>query len=254
MTARVVILTAHQPVYLPWLGLFHKISLSDKFVYFDGVQYQTKDWNNRNRIKTANGDIWLTVPVLNKNHFQLKLKDVLINNELPWGKKHFKSIYIAYKKARYFDRYIDFFEDVYKRHWDKLSDLNEYMLRHFLNILGIHIPIYKLSDYDFESKRSALVLDMCKQMNADLYIFGINGKDYADVEAFNRENIRVYFQEYKHPIYTQLHNAEFSPYLSVIDLLFNHGDESLNIIQSGNISKNELFEKYVRQGVKSEIG
>ena len=103
------ILTAHQPVYLPWLGMMHKISLADAFVYFDDVQYQKKDWNNRNKIKTAHSDIWLTVPVLSKNHFQLKLTDVLINNEVPWRKKHFKSISLAYKKARYFEKYIGFF-------------------------------------------------------------------------------------------------------------------------------------------------
>ena len=109
------ILTAHQPVYLPWLGLFHKISLADQFVYFDDVQYQTRDWNSRNKIRTQHGDIWLTVPVLNKDHYQLKLKDVLINNVLPWRRKHFRSISLAYRKAKYYDQYIGDFQDVYQK-------------------------------------------------------------------------------------------------------------------------------------------
>jgi len=101
-----MILTAHQPVYLPWLGLFHKISLADRYCIFDIAQYQTKDFNNRNKIKTNSGEIWLTVPVESKNHFQKKLCDIkIINNG--WNKKHFKSIYLAYKKAPHFDQYID---------------------------------------------------------------------------------------------------------------------------------------------------
>lgn len=254
MTAKVkVILTAHQPVYLPWLGLFHKISLADKFVYFDEVQYQKRDWNNRNRIKTSNGDIWLTVPVLCKDHYRLKLKDVVINNELPWRRKHFKSIYTAYKKAKYFDRYIGFFEDTYNKYWDKLSDLNEHMLKFFMKSLGIDIPFFRLSDYGLESRKSDLVREMCKMVKADLYIFGTQGKNYADVESFNKESIQVYFQDYKHPVYSQLHNPEFSRYLSVIDLLFNHGDESMRIIQSGNITKSELIEKYFGRNRNNEI-
>lgn len=239
-----IILTAHQPVYLPWLGLFHKVSLADRFVYFDDVQYQIKDWNNRNKIKTNHGDIWLTVPVLRKNHYKLKSKDVLINNELLWRRKHFKSIYLAYKKARYFNRYIGIFEDIYSRQWEKLSELNECMLKIFLKELGIDIPFYRLSDYGLKSRKSDLVLDMCKRMEADLYIFGALGRDYADVESFRQANFQVYFQDYKHPVYAQLHESKFTPCLSIIDLLFNHGEESLKIIRSGNITRDELIEKY----------
>ena len=119
-----MILTAHQPVYLPWLGLFHKIALSDLFVWFDDVQYQTKDWNNRNKIKTANGPIWLTVPVLSKNHFDTKVGKIKINNNLPWAKKHLKSIKFAYSKSKYFNNYFDFFVETYNKDWEFLSNLN----------------------------------------------------------------------------------------------------------------------------------
>ncbi|MBU0630364.1 MAG: WbqC family protein [Candidatus Margulisbacteria bacterium] len=245
MNKEKIILTAHQPVYLPWLGLFHKISLADIFVYFDDVQYQTKDWNNRNKIKTNQGDIWLTVPVLNKDHYQLKLKDVMINNELPWARKHFKSIYLTHKKAKYFDKYIGFFEDTYNKKWDKLSDLNEHLLKNIMKFLGIEVKFFKLSEYGFTSSKSELVLEMCQKMGADLYIFGIQGKNYADLEAFKKAGINVYFQDYQHPVYDQLHGKEFSPFLSIIDLLFNHGEDSLRIVQSGNITKGELLKSIV---------
>jgi len=245
MTDNKLVLTAHQPVYLPWLGLFHKIALADRFVYFDDVQYQKKDWNNRNRIKTNQGAIWLTVPVMSKNHYAQKVKDIRINNQLPWRRKHFKSISLAYKRARYYNRYIPVFEDVYSRDWQKLSDLNEYFLKFFLEELGIAVPFYRLSDFELKSKKSDLVLDMCKKMQADIYIFGIQGKDYADVDAFNRANIQVYFQDYRHPTYEQAGGDSFISHLSVIDLLFNHGEDSREIIRAGNITREEL-EKCLR--------
>jgi len=100
-----MILTAHQPCYIPWFGLFHKIHLSEMFCLFDIAQYQIKDFNNRNKIKTNTGGIWLTVPVESKDHFKKKICDIrIINNG--WNKKHFKSIMFAYKKADYFEQYI----------------------------------------------------------------------------------------------------------------------------------------------------
>lgn len=234
-----MILTAHQPVYLPWLGLFHKIAISDVFCYFDDVQYQVKDWNNRNKIKTASGDIWLTVPVLTKGYREKKIKEIEINNAIDWRRKHWCSIYVNYKKAPFFDKYALFLEEVYKKDWQYLSDLNEYMLKWFLKELGIKVEYHRASELNFKGHKSELVVDMCKKLKADIYIFGALGKDYADKESFKKNDIKIYFQDYKHPMYNQLH-GDFLPYMSIIDLLFNCGDRSLEIIMSGNITKEEL--------------
>jgi hypothetical protein len=234
-----MILTAHQPVYFPWLGLFHKIALSDAFCYFDDAQYLIKDFNNRNKIKTPQGSIWLTVPVLTKGYREKPIRLIEINNSLDWRKKHWKSIYLNYKKAPFFNRYAGFFEDVYKKEWRYLTDLNEYMLKWFLKELGIEVKYYKASELDLKGHKSGLVLDMCKKLGADLYIFGALGKDYAEEEDFTKEGIKIYFQDYKHPVYPQL-QGEFLPYMSIIDLLFNCGDKSLEILMEGNITKEEL--------------
>ena len=101
-----MILTTHQPVYLPWLGLFHKIALAEKFIYFDQVQYLPKDYMNRNKIKTNTDSIWLTVPVLRKGYRELKTSEIKINNSVGWQKKHLRSILINYKKTPYFEKYI----------------------------------------------------------------------------------------------------------------------------------------------------
>lgn len=235
-----MILTAHQPAYLPWLGYFHKIAVSDAFVVLDDVQFEKNSFINRNRIKTANGPIWLTVPVLLKGHLSKTLKEMKINNTVNWRKKHLKSIELNYKSAPYFNRYIDLFRDCYSREWNSLSDLNEYMLKWFLEILNIKVEYYKMSEIELEGKKSDLVLDMCRKLSADLYIFGKLGKDYVKEEDFSAEGIKIYFQNYNHHVYPQLY-GNFVSHLSIVDLLFNVGNErALDIIMKGNITKKEL--------------
>jgi hypothetical protein len=231
-----MVLTAHQSSFLPWMGLFHKIAIADKFVHFDQVQYCSKDWMNRNKIKTDRGYIWLSVPVLNKDHRSKKISDIEINNQTRWKEKHWKSIYLAYKKARYFNDYAAFFEDVYKRDWKYLIELNNFMFDWYLKTLGIKTEIDYAANYKFEGSKNDLVLDMCKKLEADIYIFGGQGQNYANRSAFRECNIVPYFQEYIHPKYTQLH-GEFIPYMGIIDLLFNEGPRSLDIIMSSNIKK-----------------
>lgn len=224
-----MILTAHQPVYLPWLGLFHKIALADRFVIFDGVQYLPKDWNNRNRIKTAAGAIWLTVPVLRKGHREMMIRDIEINNATRWQHKHWRSLVLNYRNAPHFARYADFFEDVYRREWTLLSDLNEHILRGMLGMLGINIELVRATDFDFQGRGSDLVLDMCRKLGATTYIFGALGRDYAKVEDFEASGIRVVFQDYRHPVYPQLHGA-FVSHLSAVDALFNCGPDTLDVL------------------------
>ena len=224
-----MILTAHQPVYLPWLGLFHKIALANKFVVFDTVQYLKKDWNNRNKIKTVQGPIWLTVPVLTHNKFTQSLTEVTINNAINWRKKHLRSIEINYKKAPYFERYFGFFKNLYSQEWEKLVDLNDVILRYLLKELNINIEIVYGHDLNLEGDKSDLVLDMCKKMKADVYIFGAMGRDYAEIEKFEKAGIKVLFQDYQHPVYLQQFKG-FESHLSVIDLLFNCGEKSSTII------------------------
>jgi hypothetical protein len=235
-----MILTGHQPVYLPWLGLFHKIALADLYCYFDIAQYQTKDYNNRNRIKTHSGDIWLSVPVESKNHFEKRVGEIRIVQN-GWQRKHLKSIQMAYQKAPYFSRYAAEFEALLAMHSSTtLGDLNLEMLRFFLRCLDIGTPIVKASDYRFEGAKSDLVLDMSVKLGADLYIFGAQGQNYADVDKFRSNGVEPRFQQYQHPVYRQLH-GEFLPYMSVIDLLFNEGPASREIILSGNVTRDAML-------------
>ena len=228
-----MILTGHQSSYLPWIGLFHKIVLSDTFCYMDDVQYQVNEYNNRNKIKGPNGPFWLTVPVRRKNHLQTKLKDARIVNNEPWGTKHWKSIVSCYSKAPYFADYAEFFEDVYQTEWIYLSDLNENLMKFFLDTIGIDVHYCKMSELDVEGSKSDLILDMCLKTKATMFVFGALGSNYVDVDKFNDSGVKVYFQDYTHPQYPQLFDG-FVSHLSIVDLLFNCGPKTLDVLVSNN--------------------
>lgn len=233
-----MIITAHQSAYLPWLGLFHKIYISDLYCYLDIVQYQRGDYNNRNKIKTSSGELWLSIPIESKNHFNTRLCDArIIRNG--WNKKHLKSIYINYKKSTFFEIYYQDIERFLMKEYTFLSDLNFDMLVYFLSCLNISTKIIRASDYDFEGNKSNLILDICKKAKGDKFIFGEQGLNYVDTSLFSNNGIKIFFQKYIHPTYRQLW-GNFLPYLSIIDLLFNEGPLSKKILLSSNIEKSCL--------------
>ena len=229
-----MILTGHQPNYLPYLGFFHKIYHADLFVLVDNVQHVKRGpfgWVSRNRIKTVTGPQWLSVPVLVKGKFEQKIMETLINPELPWARKHWKSLLVNYGKAPHFSKYADFFEEMYmKRSWENFCDLSCHMILYLMKALGIQKPVKKASEIGAEGKGDELILDMCMKTGADAYLHGMHGKDYVDENKFVLRGIRSLSQEFEHPVYHQQFGGEFVPNLSAIDLLFNHGGESLDIL------------------------
>jgi hypothetical protein len=227
-----MILTAQQPCYLPWCGLFAKIQQADTFVLLDTVQYQPRDFNNRNKIWTARGPLWLTVPVYTKGHRDKPFHQIQINNTLPWQRKHWKSIEQSYRKAAYWDDYANDLRLFYSYQYDDLVTVNSAMLRWFLEVLKIDVTYLKASDYQFKGHKATLVLDMCQQLGAREYIFGSKGRDYvtaADNLAFEKAGIKIQFQAYVHPEYMQF-GGSFIPNLSVIDLLLHHGPAAKSIL------------------------
>jgi hypothetical protein len=228
---RAVILTAHQPGYLPWLGLFDKIAQADTYVSFDCVQYAPKEFQNRNRILTPHGPTWLTVPVLRKGYRDKPLNQIGINNRLPWRRRHWTTISHSYGKAPYFESYAPTLRRFYIQDWETLAALNDAMLQWLLAELGIDVAFHRASDHHFAGTKSELVLDMCRKLGATTYIFGSLGRDYADIKAFEAAGIEVRFQDYQHPEYPQQY-AGFEPNLSVLDLLMNCGPDSLDILRN----------------------
>lgn len=224
-----MIISVHQPQYLPWLGYFHKIYNSDAFVFLDNVQYKAREYQNRNRIRTADGWIWLTVPVLKAEHSYPNISSVRIDNSRDWRKQHWKSLASNYGRAPFFKRYSNFFEDLYRRDWDMLVDLNIYIVKETMRLLEIEKPIYLESQLNIKTKNTSRIIDICKALSADAYLSGIGGKSYLEEELFRTNKIKLIYQDFTHPVYEQRYKP-FIPFLSIIDLLFNHGEASLRIL------------------------
>jgi len=225
-----MMLVGHQPEYLPYVGFFNKIMHADKFVLVDHVQFNKKNWQNRNKIRTASGWCWLTVPVYSKHKMEQRIDEVEINNEVCWKDKHWKSIYLNYKSSPYFSEYSDFFREVYQKNWIKLRDLNETIIKYLLQKLEINIEIYRSSELNIEGKKTDLIVDLCKKLRANAYISGSGGKEYVDAVHLKQVGISSYFRNMKTYVYKQQFES-FEPHMSVIDLLFNCGvDESRKII------------------------
>ena len=219
-----------QPGYLPWLGFFEQLYRSDVFVLYDDVQYDKNGWRNRNRIKTANGIQWLTVPVQASLSGQTLIHQVRIDQSVNWARKHLLSISQSYAKAPFYQEYLPLFEEAYSRPWDHLIDLDLHFITKLAQALGLDTRKLVLSStLDIEGDTIGRLIKICRKFGADVFYEGAAGRDYIDTAAFAAAGVTVRFQDYHHPAYRQLHEG-FTPYLSVIDLLFNHGPESLAIL------------------------
>jgi hypothetical protein len=226
-----MIVSIHQPQYLPWLGYFDKIERSDVFVFLDNVQFKKNEWQNRNKIKTEQKWQWLTVPVIHK--FGQKINEVKINNTVRWGKKHLTALMTHYSKAAFFKEHIGFFEKTYAQEWQYLADINIHIIQYLVEALGISkTKLVISSEHESREEPTERLVDLCKQAGGDVYLSGQDGEKYLNLDKFDKEGIQVIFQHYNHPQYPQLY-GNFEPYMSIIDLLFNCGPESLTILKKG---------------------
>ena len=217
-----MIVSIHQPAYLPWLGYFDKISRSDIFVYLDTVQLEKNSYSftYRNKIKTPQGAKWLTIPLKSKGYRARSIDDIPIDNSQDWKRKHLKSIYVNYKKSTYFDELYPKLELLYQTDYKYFSEFAYVHLEFWLNELQINTKVIKASMTTIKSKKSALILELCEQFGAKKYISGAQGINYLDEQSFKNKSIQIEYQNYKHPIYPQLF-GEYIPNLAVVDYWMN---------------------------------
>ena len=230
-----MIIAIHQPQYLPWLGYFDKFEKADIFCYLDNVQFKKNEWQNRNRIKSAQGWQWITVPV--QYRFPQIINTVEINNAVDWKRKHLQAIITNYSKAPFFKEYIGLFEETYSKEWEYLSQLNVYLIEKIREILALNRKQTVLaSDLNLSEDPTDRLIDICKALGGDTYLSGKDGAKYMELERFSERGIKVIFQDFTHPGYSQLF-GEFQSNLSIVDLLFNCGPESMKRISTCNILK-----------------
>ncbi len=224
-----MIISIHQPQYLPWDNFFKKIKKSDCFIFLDNVEFQKNGLQNRNQIKTSNGPIWLTVPI--KQKLGQKISDVEIDNSKDWKKKHWKTISENYNKSKHFDNFKGNFQNIFLSNWNNLSELNIKIILEILMILNIKTKIYKASDLKVKGKSTELLVNLCKKINSKTYISGEGGENYLELEKFKEAGIQVIFEKnINQKPYKQNHDKiGFVQNLSIIDNLFNNGKEALEI-------------------------
>ncbi|MDB5934860.1 MAG: WbqC-like protein family protein [Massilia sp.] len=219
---KVVILQSN---YIPWKGYFDLIHDADVFIFYDDVQYTKNDWRNRNKIMTAAGPRWLTIPTgIDANRL---ICDVALNDP-GWQKKHWDTIRQNYRRAPFFAHYRPFFEDIYlAREWRNLSQLNQHMIQQIAReLLGVRTQFDDSRNYQLGGQRLDRLVDLISQSGATHYISGPAAKAYIDEDTFAQTGVELVWKDYSgYPPYAQ-GDLPFEHGVSILDLLFNVGPDS----------------------------
>lgn len=233
-----MVVTIHQPEHLPWLGFFDKVRQADCFVILDQVPYRKNYFQNRNRIRSATDALWLTVPVRVAGRFGQPIKDVRVDGEgnPRWRQRCWGRLMQAYRKAPFFNNYAPFFEQLYRTEWQWLAELNEAIIEYLLSVLQIRVRCAKASALGVRGAKGELIHNICTALGADAYLSGISGREYLDLKRFEADGIEVMFQEFHHPVYRQLYEP-FIPCLSTVDLLFNYGPGSAEVLKGVGVDR-----------------
>lgn len=221
MSKKVAILQSN---YLPWKGVFDMINQVDEFIFLEDVLYTTRDWRNRNKIKTNDGELWITVPV--KKSSQQLIYEAQIDNSFNWQHKHYKTLEMYYSKSPYYKKYEWLITHIFKeRRWDKLSDLNIYTTKLIAELLNIKTKFSNSVEMQVDGKKDDKLIQICKKVNATHYLSGPSAKNYIIPEKFAEAGIVLEYIKYEYPRYKQLYEP-FNHYVSILDLLFNCGPDA----------------------------
>lgn len=214
-----------QSNYIPWKGYFDIIGMVDEFIIYDEAQYTKNDWRNRNKIKTLAGIQWLTIPVFQKKLTQ-KISETEISDK-KWAAKHWNTLMTNYAKAPHFELVAPIFEQLYKQKvYHLLSEVNTDMIETICQFLGIKTKISQSSDYELLGDSNQKLINLCKQVGANIYLSGPAAKTYLDESLFFGEGIQVDWMDYSnYPEYKQMHQP-FEHGVSILDLLFNTGSDA----------------------------
>lgn len=227
-----MICTIHQPNYLPYLGFFEKAFKSDVFILYDTTQFKKNDWQNRNKICVNNGWQWISMPVY--HNFGQKIFEVKIKDPQKNLLKNWRSLQVIYSRAPYYKEYAPEFEAIFSSGIELLSELNCNIIIKAAELLGLKTKFVKSSQYPpIDTTSTQALIDLTKLTGSDTYISGGEGINYLDMKLWNSTGLKIMFQKYHHPEYKQFNNPEFQAYMNVLDLLFNCGSESLEILTKG---------------------
>jgi hypothetical protein len=229
-----MIVGIHQPHFLPWLGYLHRMAQVDAFVVLDHVQFERRNYQNRTMIRMNDEPRWLTVPVMQRSQKE-RIVDKEVDNRLEgpkwWSSTHFLTLRHAYRQAAFFDTYAPPLRQLFETRYARLVDLNQATLDLLREAFGIRTPLLKSSELGVEGARGDLILNICRAVGADTLLAGMGGsRSYLDAQAFARAGVSIKYHDFKHPEYAQCGEAPFIKGLSAIDMLFNCGPQSRDLL------------------------
>jgi hypothetical protein len=228
-----MILSAYQPYFAPYAGFFHKAHLSDVFVLLDEVQFpRGTTWISRNRFKSHQGTLWITIPVWKKGLGLQNINRVRICHEGRWRKKHLESLKAAYDRAPYFPEHLHFVEEMFSGKFERLAELNLEILAYLMKALSVDTRFVRLSEIPAPSTGTLRLIEVCRAMGATRFLAQSAAAKYLDKKLFMDAGIDLSFFNPPSPIYPQLW-GDFLPNLSVFDLLFNCGPKAHEILLAG---------------------
>lgn len=227
-------ISIHQPNYLPWMGFFHKILKSDIFVILDDVQYTKNSYQNRVRIKGPNGVVWLTEPVKSASLSTLTC-DIVFDNEI-WKSRHIKTIQAFYGKSHFFKYYESDVLSIFNNNFSNLVDFNLFAIREILRMLRVEVQMVKSSELNVLTKGTDRLVEIVQLLGGKKYICGAGADNYQEDDKFFKNSIGVEKIRYVQPVYGQLWGG-FVPHMSILDLLFNSGPQSIDILVNSDLSR-----------------
>ncbi len=224
------IVVIHQPDFMPYLGFFDRLQKADIYVVLDNVQYvrSSRGWTSRDKIKTKNGERWISVGTKKASRDTL-INQILLSEESDWRNKHLNLFWENYRKCDFYDEIIPYIRELYNFSCDRMMDFNMKSIEMLMNLLDIKIDIKFASEMNVIGKNNGLIIDIVKKLGCHKYLSGIGARDYFVAELYERAGIEVIWQTFNHPIYPQQYQG-FIPFLSSIDLLFNCGIEKSKTI------------------------
>ncbi len=230
-------LTAHQPNYLPYPGFFQKLAAADEFLIVDTTQFVKRGpfgWIHRNRIRTPNGPIWLTLPVLSKGRYSQAIEETEFNPRVDWARKHWKSLEFSYRKAPYWERYAPSLKELYEASWSHLSPFTSAIIGWFLEQLDLHPQVHIASELASSGKSTDYIVKFCQELGATKFLSGKHGRDYLETDSFREAGIELHFQSYSPPQYEagEEDSSGDNENLSLIDMLFWCGDAAVEWVHN----------------------
>ncbi len=225
------IVSIHQPQFIPWCPYFDKIARSDVFVFLDHVQYQKNGLQNRNQIKTKQGAHWLTVPVHATLEHTIRQTEIAGDK---WVKKHLSTLQMNYARAAHF-HLVEGFSTILQQGWQHLADLDIAVTEWMMTQLDIQTPVLRASALRATGSGEELVINICRELGATVYLSGQGASAYQEASAFTQHNIQLLYQHYSNQPYTQcfMDDLGFIPNLSALDLILNAGSDAAAILQQG---------------------